>query len=217
MPTPGREGTGLGAVIDVVGGQRGGHNLAGVGVHAEVQLAPRPAHSGAVLLDQPLPGPAQLGSRMQIRSPARRLVRCSAKNGTPVHPGGVASAIVVPGRGTVPLLARWRASPAILPPRPGIFTAVLTDGFSLSTWRLRCRRGNIRPTHDQTCRCERGCYGFSDLPGHDCRRGMVSRVPCPSRQRNEAETGWPTKAPDTLPARSSGRLAEARHHGRPPT
>src|SRR4051812_12632223 len=53
--------------------------------------------------------------------------------------------------------------------------------------------------------------------GYDCRRGMVSRVPRPRRQRNEAETGRPAKAPDMVPARSLGRLAEARHHGRPST
>ena len=33
-----QQGTGLGAVIDVVGGQRGGDDLAGVGVHAEMQM-----------------------------------------------------------------------------------------------------------------------------------------------------------------------------------
>jgi hypothetical protein len=32
------QGTGLGAVIDVGGGQHGGDDLAGVGVHAEMQM-----------------------------------------------------------------------------------------------------------------------------------------------------------------------------------
>jgi transposase len=85
-------------------------------------------------------------------------------------------------------------------------------------WReLKVPSGIYQPAHDQACRCERGCYGSSDLPGYDCRRGMVSRVPRPRRQRNEAETGRPAKAPDAVPARSLGRLAEARHHGRPST
>src|SRR3954453_7496770 len=57
------QGTGLGAIIDVGGGQRGGDDLAGVGVHAEMQLSPRPPHAGAVLLEQPLAGPAQLEPR----------------------------------------------------------------------------------------------------------------------------------------------------------
>src|SRR3954454_15465492 len=50
----------LGAVIGVVAGQRRGHDPARVGVHAEVELSPRPARARAVLLDQPLAGPAQL-------------------------------------------------------------------------------------------------------------------------------------------------------------
>ncbi len=57
------QGTGQGAVIDVVGGQRGGDDLAGVGVHAEVQLSPRPPRAGAVFLEQPLAWPAQLEPR----------------------------------------------------------------------------------------------------------------------------------------------------------
>ena len=63
MPTPGRATDRLGSRHRRRGGQRGGHNLAGVGVHAEVQLAPRPAHSGAVFLEQPLAWPAQLEPR----------------------------------------------------------------------------------------------------------------------------------------------------------
>src|SRR5919205_1124875 len=52
------QGTGLKAVIDVVGGQRGGDDLAGVGVYAEMQLSPRPPRAGTVLLEQPLAWPA---------------------------------------------------------------------------------------------------------------------------------------------------------------
>ena len=44
-------------------GQRGSHDLAGVGIQADVELAPRPPHLGAVLLDQPLAWPAQLQPR----------------------------------------------------------------------------------------------------------------------------------------------------------
>src|SRR3954462_568578 len=55
--------TDLRAVIDVVGGQRGRHDLARVGISAEVHLAPGPARAGAVLLDQPLARAAQLQAR----------------------------------------------------------------------------------------------------------------------------------------------------------
>ncbi len=43
------QGTDLGAVVDVFVGQRCCDDLAGVGVQADVQLAPRPARLGAVL------------------------------------------------------------------------------------------------------------------------------------------------------------------------
>src|SRR3954464_7459383 len=49
-----------GAVIGVVAGQRRGHDPARVGVHAEVELSPRPTRARAVPLDQPLARPAQL-------------------------------------------------------------------------------------------------------------------------------------------------------------
>jgi hypothetical protein len=54
------QGANLGAVIDVVGGQRHGDNLAILGIHADVQLAPGPACFGAVLLQQPLARAAKL-------------------------------------------------------------------------------------------------------------------------------------------------------------
>ena len=48
------QGTNLGAVIGILVGQHGCDDLPGVGVHAEVQLPPRPALADAMLLDQPL-------------------------------------------------------------------------------------------------------------------------------------------------------------------
>ena len=54
------QGTDLRAVIDIIGGQRRGDDPARVGIDADVQLAPGPAPSRAVLLDQPLTGAAQL-------------------------------------------------------------------------------------------------------------------------------------------------------------
>src|SRR5215217_5923727 len=44
-------------------GQRGGHDLAGVGIPAEVQFPPGSARLRAVLLDQPLARPAELEAR----------------------------------------------------------------------------------------------------------------------------------------------------------
>ncbi len=38
----------------IVGGQQGGDDLPGAGVHAQVQLTPGPAHLGTVFLVQPL-------------------------------------------------------------------------------------------------------------------------------------------------------------------
>ena len=53
----------LGAVIDVFAGQRRSHDLAGLGIDAEVQLPPRSPHLGAVLLNQPLAGATELQPR----------------------------------------------------------------------------------------------------------------------------------------------------------
>ncbi len=47
------QGADLGRIVDVAGGQRGRRNLPGVGVHGNVQLAPRPPCFRAVLLEQP--------------------------------------------------------------------------------------------------------------------------------------------------------------------
>src|SRR3954468_1213791 len=49
-----QQGADLGGVVLVAVGQGGGHDPAGLGVHAEMELPPRPASLGAVLLDQPL-------------------------------------------------------------------------------------------------------------------------------------------------------------------
>ena len=49
-----QQGADLGGVVFVAIGQGGGHDPAGLGVHAEMELPPRPAPLGAVLLDQPL-------------------------------------------------------------------------------------------------------------------------------------------------------------------
>ena len=57
------QGANLRAVGNLAAGQHCGDDLAGVGVHTEVQLPPGPARLGAVFLDQPLAGPAQLQAR----------------------------------------------------------------------------------------------------------------------------------------------------------
>src|SRR5215213_1340010 len=48
------QGTNLRAVIGILIGQLRRNDLPSVGIHAEVELSPRPARAGAVLLDQPL-------------------------------------------------------------------------------------------------------------------------------------------------------------------
>ena len=53
----------LGSVIDTTIGQRGGHDPAAGCVHADMQDPPRAPLFGPMLLEQPLPGPAQLQSR----------------------------------------------------------------------------------------------------------------------------------------------------------
>jgi len=49
------QGADLGAVVDLLRCQRRRDDLPGVGIQADVQLAPGPARLGAMLLDQPLP------------------------------------------------------------------------------------------------------------------------------------------------------------------
>ena len=51
--------TDLRAIVDVIGGQRGRHDLARVAVHAEMQLLPGPARPRAMFFDQPFAGTAQ--------------------------------------------------------------------------------------------------------------------------------------------------------------
>src|SRR3954463_4193425 len=48
-----QQGADLGGVVFVAVGQGGGHDPASLGVHAEMELPPRPAPLGAVLLDPP--------------------------------------------------------------------------------------------------------------------------------------------------------------------
>src|SRR3954453_6798311 len=58
-----QHGADLGGVVFVALGQGGGHDPAGLGVHAETELPPRPAPLGAVLLDQPLARALELQPR----------------------------------------------------------------------------------------------------------------------------------------------------------
>ena len=55
-----KQGADLHAVIDIVGGQRRRDDLAGGGIHTDVQFALRSAPACAVLLDQPLAGTGEL-------------------------------------------------------------------------------------------------------------------------------------------------------------
>ena len=57
------QGADLGAVVDLLGGQRRRDDPARAGVQADVQLAPRPARLGAVLLQQSLACAAQAQAR----------------------------------------------------------------------------------------------------------------------------------------------------------
>src|SRR5690348_1258581 len=55
-----KQGTDLRAVIDILAGQVGGDDLSRVGVHADMELCPRPTRPCGVLLDEPLTGTAEL-------------------------------------------------------------------------------------------------------------------------------------------------------------
>src|SRR3954451_18476427 len=57
------QGANLRAVIDIVGRQLRRNDPAGVSIHADVHLPPGSAPSRAMLLDQPLPGSAELQTR----------------------------------------------------------------------------------------------------------------------------------------------------------
>src|SRR3954464_10050506 len=58
-----QQGADLGGIVFVAVGQGGGHDPAGLGVHAEMELPPRPAPLGAVLLHQPLARAVELQPR----------------------------------------------------------------------------------------------------------------------------------------------------------
>src|SRR5215212_4788653 len=57
------QGANLRAVISLAACHHRGHDLAGVGVHAEVEFFPGPSRFGAVLLDLPLTRTTQLQPR----------------------------------------------------------------------------------------------------------------------------------------------------------
>ena len=57
------QGTDLRSIVDVAGGQNCRGDLAGVGVHGNMRLAPRPPCFRAVLLKQPLARATELQSR----------------------------------------------------------------------------------------------------------------------------------------------------------
>jgi hypothetical protein len=61
------KGADLRAVVGILGGQRRRDDVAGVGVRGEVQLSPRPASLGAVLLRQPLASATKLQPRAVYR------------------------------------------------------------------------------------------------------------------------------------------------------
>src|SRR3954454_25383454 len=58
-----QQGADLGGVVFVALGQGGGHDPAGLGVPAEMELPPSPAPRGAMLLDQPLARAVELQPR----------------------------------------------------------------------------------------------------------------------------------------------------------
>ena len=96
---PVEQGADLRAVIYIVGGQQRGDDPPRASVHAEVQLAPRPAHPRAVPLVQPLAGAAQLQSGAvdeQVEGPDPGLVR-----GRDFHGGGPSAQRAVVGDGEV--------------------------------------------------------------------------------------------------------------------
>ena len=57
-----QQGAHLRAVVHVLGGQQRGDDLSSAGVHAEVQLTPRPAHLRTVFLMQPFARATQPGA-----------------------------------------------------------------------------------------------------------------------------------------------------------
>ena len=57
------QGADLGAVADLLGRERGGDDLAALGIQADMQFSPGPARLGAVLFQQPLARAAQAQAR----------------------------------------------------------------------------------------------------------------------------------------------------------
>ena len=91
------QGADRGTVVHLLRGQHRRDDLAGVGVHADVQPAPGPARLGAVLLDQPLARAAELEARAvhqqvqglavpaRLRSWRLQRLRPAAKGGVVRH------------------------------------------------------------------------------------------------------------------------------------
>jgi len=69
----------LRVIVNVIGRQRGHHDLAGVGVNAKVQLPPTPSRARAVLLHQPLAGTAQLQAGDVDKQMHGRAARCTGR------------------------------------------------------------------------------------------------------------------------------------------
>ena len=88
------QGANLGAVVDLLGGQRRGDDLAALGIHADVQFSPRPARLGAVLFQQPLARAAQAQTRavhqqMQGFAASARLRVWHRQRRSPAAQGGM--------------------------------------------------------------------------------------------------------------------------------
>ena len=116
------QGADLRGIIGIPVGQHRCDDLPGAGIHADVQLSPRPARAGAVLLDQPFAGPtqAQAGAVHQQ-----------------VHGLGIAARSVLPdrcGRGTSSVAARrlkvvWSGTRRARPSR------LMIEPIRPSAWR----------------------------------------------------------------------------------
>src|SRR3954465_13743269 len=143
-----QQGADLGGVVFVAVGQGGGHDPAGLGVHAEMELPPRPAPLGAVLLDQPLARAVELQPRAVDQQ---------------VHGAGIAaSAAPAPsprgfGRGTSSVSARrhrvvWSGTARSSPSRP------MTEPISPSVSRYASRNTALNVSAVRIARSEySGC------------------------------------------------------------
>jgi hypothetical protein len=119
---PVEQGTGLGAVVGIMAGQRRRDDPPGVGVRGETKLLPSPTPPGAVLLDQPFAGAAELQARAVHQQVHRRTPRF--------------------GRGTSSVSARrlrvlWSGTGRSRPSRR------IMDPIRPSVWR-RARRNTAR-------------------------------------------------------------------------